>query len=224
LQQLRVRADTSMVEKLKHLTSRQILLIMLVLVATAALTIALREPVNRVVVTPLIRITWILDLIVRSVPQVLWLGFFVVVAIIAAIAMLARHSPLAVRQPRVMPREVQRTRYGFWCHHAASLAESNYSADRLCEELRVLLTRALSPEGDVHALRYRIRRNELSLPPDVQDIVMGTPEWLKLPFRRVLPEPLEQLYRRISARERAAMHQQKLERIAAVVAFVESQV
>lgn len=99
--------------------SRRILLAGVALAAVAFLAYALREPIERDIIQPLVYIWWVLGVYYDSFPQaVLWIILVVVIAMLAVGSFSAEDAPSEGRRVARKPAQGQVELLAGWLHRA----------------------------------------------------------------------------------------------------------
>jgi hypothetical protein len=192
---------------------------------TALITVALQETVRALVVEPIARLAWLLGLVIGIVPQrVLLLGIVGFGAFAVALAVLERDDLMPPRAYRA-PLEGELTALTGWMHHTQYAAGSFFSAQRITTELRRILCFELLGAADGDAVRTlvdRVREGALTVPPDVGDVVLGTPEWMQGRTRVPMPGWFARTAERAGVNLTREWTPASLDRLRGVVAYLES--
>lgn len=225
--------------KLRSIHPTQVLIAAVMLIGVGVLTLALRDVVRESVVIPLAYAVWLADLLLKSLPQSLFLAVLVLVSAVVVLRGLLYTSPL----PRqFVPRQDRggfRSRLDFWTRRLNALDASPFAQEQSAQEMRNLVLRALADQLDPDEVAAAVRNGALAVPPEVGALLLNWRDWLsddaaaspraspgawwkRLRWERLRWERLREVLRtdRRSAAESARINR-KLE---AVVEFLETQV
>lgn len=162
-------------------------LAVLAALATAAVALGLRDFVSQAIVQPVAYIAWLAGLILRSIPQSLFWGVVVAVAVLAAwhnlgsarVALLSRrppHAPIVADQP-------DRSILAAMFDDLARLRDSAFAREKVAFELRGLLVKLLAHREREPAaqIERRIRDGSLEAPPEIRALLTDWQHWLSGP-------------------------------------------
>lgn len=184
--------------KLKRIRPAQLLMAALVIIGVGVLTFALRDAVREAVVIPLAYAVWLTDLLLRSLPQGLFLA---VLLIISAVIVLRGLLQVGARDGEMSFRPVThspRSRLGFWTRQLNNLDHSQFAREQASQEMRNLVLRTLAHmhQLDPNEVMARIRSGALSLPPEIEALLRNWQGWLQVE-RRDGRRTLVSLWRRL---------------------------
>lgn len=210
--------------KLRSIYPTQVLIAAVMLISVGVLTLALRDVVRESVVIPLAYAVWLADLLLKSLPQSLFLAVLVLVSAVVVLRGLLYTPPL----PRqFMPRQDRsgfRSRLDFWTRRLNALDASPFAQEQSAQEMRNLVLRALADQLDPDEVAAAVRNGALAVPPEVGALLLNWRDWLSddAAASHAWWERLREALRpdRRSAAESARINR-KLE---AVVEFLEAQV
>jgi hypothetical protein len=164
---------------LRTATPIRLLFAVLVLLATAGLAYVLRDLVREVIVLPLSYATWMLGLLLRSVPQSVLLAVVILLCALLALRGLTRGRPATRFQVAAPDTRPEPSRLTFWRRQFRNAPNSGYAADKLTMELRNLTYNALAHDlridrGDVERM---VKAGEIELPPAVRTALLSESMW-----------------------------------------------
>jgi hypothetical protein len=139
----------------------------------AVLTLIFWDFMRDIVVTPLYRLLWVGNLLLKSLPQEIYLLVVIVISsIIGGSALQSLQSrPLVQNSPH--PRSMENARYGFWLRLYEQLAGNHFSRNRFAMESRKLILSILAyQEGlDVSMVEARVMDDSMSVPNTVKYLI-----------------------------------------------------
>ncbi|MCL4505524.1 MAG: hypothetical protein M1434_02710 [Chloroflexi bacterium] len=159
----------------------------LVVLATGVVALGLRDFVSQVIVQPVAYILWLAGLIFRSIPQSMFWGLVVAVAILAAWRSLglARAALFARRRPPgpTIPDQPDRSILAAMFDDLARMRDSAFAREKVAFELRGLLVKLLAYREREPAaqIERRIRDGQLVTPPEVRTLLADWQHWLSGP-------------------------------------------
>jgi hypothetical protein len=211
-------------KRLRQLSIQRLALGAIVMAITAILTIVLRESVRESIVVPMTQFFWLVDLLIRAMPQSLQLALLTGLGAAVLMRSIVVNLPTPPAEKASAGTRPQPTRLGEWLYHVNGMDHSSYSAERVASDLRKILVSGLIANSgdDRDGLITRAERGELDVPPDVRDVLLGTPPWLTRGGWTSLPLPgiVDRLLRR--ARPAPTRQRHACERLANVAMFAES--
>jgi len=185
-----------------YFTRRRLFTLLAAVVLTALLALILRDFVREYVVVPLMNMGWMAWIGLLSVPQAVFWGLFLLLALIIAVRSLSSGT---ARDHGRFERTVQRynspSRYGYWQLGLKSISRSSYAHERIERELQNLVVQILAEQRhvSVEELRDRIFQNTLDLTAEaqvIQDLFKLAPHAIYTPVRRGLAAWLARLFGR----------------------------
>lgn len=184
-------------QRLANATSRQVLAVALVLLATGAIAFVLRDAVREFIVLPLAYLLWLADLVLRSVPQVAFLALLVILAGVLVLRGFGRPASPERRSATGAGVRREATRFGYWVRQFDRCEDSAFASERLAMELRELVARILADEERLSPdeVVARVRDGSLSVPAEVRALMTRPQDWLATGQA----DPLSRLIRRICA-------------------------
>ncbi len=168
--------------------------VVLLLVAVI-MSLFVRDFVREAIVVPVSYLIWLVDLVLRSIPQSAFWG-----AVVAAAALVAWRGlgsartrtaaqRLLHRRPTVVPvlrdhaaQSVFSTRF----EYIARMNDSLFAREKLAFDLRILLVKLLShrerlPEAEIERRIRAGEAGELTTPPAVHSLLTNWQTWLSVP-------------------------------------------
>jgi hypothetical protein len=137
------------------------------------LTLIFWDFMRDIVVTPLYRLLWVGNLLLKSLPQEIYLLVVIVISsIIGGSALQSLQSrPLVQNSPH--PRSMENARYGFWLRLYEQLAGNHFSRNRFAMESRKLILSILAyQEGlDVSIVEARVMDGSMIVPNTVKYLI-----------------------------------------------------
>lgn len=116
-------------------------------IITALLALLLRDFVRENIVAPLLNTAWIAWIGLLSVPQVVFWGLFLLVALVVALRSLSANAPpLRLGGVRYAEPYVSPSRYGYWRTALGALARSSFAHERVERELQNLVVQILAEQ------------------------------------------------------------------------------
>jgi hypothetical protein len=191
--------------KLKTIGPTQVLVLALLLIATGALALMLRDTVREFVVLPLAYLAWLAGVILSTIPQSILLAVLLVVCvyIIARSVAWRDESPL---WPSSAPEtSASRGPMGFWAAYLNNVEDSPHARESLARALRALILKMLAhqhgiePDEVLQLLRTSKRDGDsdanaaLSVPPDVRMILLDWQSWTRAAPAGLSSRPLQRL-------------------------------
>jgi len=198
----------------------------IVLVGAVVLSLFVRDFVRQVIVVPVTYIAWLIDLVIRSIPQSAFWAVAVAVGILTAWGTLAAgRAALILRRSATVPiltEQSDRSVFSTRLDYIARMHNSSFAREKLAFELRVLIVKLLAyrerlPETEIER---KIRAGEITTPPEVHALLTHWNTWLNWP-RTPLPWlRLNRVWGRLRRMPQpdAAMERQ----LASVVGYIES--
>lgn len=142
------------------------------LILGGLLSLLFRDWVRTQVAYPLVYLFWILKLLILSIPQDVFWGVLVFVAIVAA---------LYVSWPESLPQREQVTvrlnksasRYSTWLRYMKSIDTSRFTNDNLARDLVRLSVQILAEQQHLTTdeVYHQLDHNQISLPPEFLDFL-----------------------------------------------------
>lgn len=198
---------------------------LIILLGAVVLSLFVRDFVRQTIIVPVTYIAWLVDLVIRSIPQSAFWGVVVAAAILVAWRNLgSKRVGLILRRPTPAPILTENTdRSVFYTRleHITRMNDSPFAREKLAFELRLLIVKLLShrerlPENEIER---RIRTGELVAPPEVHALLTSWQTWLNPPGGGSPVQQLERLWRRLTrapamtAQPNAALEQRLLRAI-----------
>lgn len=218
---------------IRRIQPARLLVAALTLIGVGILTLALRDIVREAVVIPLAYAAWMADLVLKSLPQ----GVFLAVLVITGLFIVLRGFSQAGARPAAPPfrpvADTFRSRLGFWARQFNHLDISPFAREQAAQEMRNLVLRTLAHVHQIEpgeAIR-RVRSGSLSVPVEIAQLLFDWQGWMEdaqhgttrpspTLWRRLRDAliPTRRLSRRLS--DRTARFNGKIE---AVIDYVEAQ-
>ena len=209
--------------RLARMQPRQWLIIALVLIATGALTLLLRDLVREMVVIPLTYAVWMGDIALRTIPQGLLLALLVLIGLFFVLRS-AMHStgddqPLA---RGTVPASQQHSRLVFWARQLNRMEDSQFAVEKLALELKALIVRILSSQGNLPEddVIDAVQRGNLAVPDEVRSLLIRPQDWLSA----TQPGQWELLLRWLRPNRTPVTNDAQSKKIDAVIHFIETRV
>jgi hypothetical protein len=208
--------------RLQRIQPRQWLLIALVLIATAALTILLRDTVREAIVIPLAYALWMGDILLSSLPQGLLLGLLIVLCI----GIILRSALKSDRfEPEPRPQVItgqHHSRLLFWARQLSRLEDSQFAVEKLAAELKKMLLKILSSQENLteDEVIDAVRSGTLAVPADIRTLIVRPQDWMKA-------QPVsgwEQLLRLVRPKRPRKTNPEQTRKIEDAIAFIEGRV
>ena len=206
-----------------YFTRRRLLTLLSAVVLTAILTLVLRDFVREYVVLPLVNLGWIAWIGVLSVPQAIYWGAFLLLALIVAVRSLSSGSNrISGRFERSVPRYRSPSRYGYWQTGLKSISQSSFAHERVERELQTLVLQILAEQRRlaVEEMREQLFQGTLDISAEAQvikDLFELTPHAFSPPAPRGLLAWLARLFGRSTPHTTSSLD------IPGVVAWLEEQ-
>jgi len=136
----------------------------------AALTLILRGWVRDVILTPILFLLWLGGLLIRSTPQWLFWGVFLVLALLILANSLGMGKGPDQNVDRAEPGYPQRERVLFWAKHIRWMARRDFPLLGNGEPLRRLILEvvAFQERLSLTEVEQRLESGELDVPPPIQ--------------------------------------------------------
>ena len=156
-----------------YFSRRRLLMLLAAAVVTALLALILRDFVRENVILPLMNMGWMAWIGLVSVPQAVYWGMFLLLALIVAVRSLSSGTP---RIRNYLGRPVQRytspSRYGYWQTGLKSISHSSFAHERVERELQSLVLQILAEQRrvSVEELREQLFQGVLALSAEAQVI------------------------------------------------------
>jgi hypothetical protein len=154
-------------------TRRRLLILLAFVIVTALLALILRDFVREYVVLPLLNMGWIAWIAMLSVPQAVYWGILLVLAVyIAARSLAAGNTRTRIRFERAFQRYNSPSRYGYWQMGLKSISRSSYAHERVERELQNVVMQVLAEQRRVavEELRSQLFQDKLDLTGEAQVI------------------------------------------------------
>jgi hypothetical protein len=185
-----------------YFTRRRLLILLSTVVLTAFLALILRDFVRAYVVLPLLNMGWIAWIGLLSVPQAVFWGLFLLLALYIAVRSLSSGSNRnRARFERAFQRYNSPSRYGYWQIGLKSISRSSYAHERVERELQNLVLQILAEQRHVavEELRNQQFLDALDLTAEtqvIQDLFKLSPHAFVILEKRGLAAWLARLFRR----------------------------
>lgn len=166
---------------LRRIRPAQLLMAALVLIGVGVLTFALRDVVRETVVIPLAYAAWLTDLLLRSLPQGLFLAVLLIISAVVVVRGLlqvgAHDGGMSFHPVARSPR----SRLGFWMRQLGNLDHSQFAREQTSQEMRNLMLRTLAHTHQLTAdeVMAHIRSGALSMPPEIEALLRNWQGWLQ---------------------------------------------
>ena len=160
---------------------------LLALLATGIVALGLRDFVSQVIVQPVAYVLWLAGLILRSIPESMFWGLVVAIAVLAAWHNLgaARAALFARRRPAapVTADQPDRSILASMFDDLARMRDSTFVREKVAFELRGLLVKLLAYREREPAaiIERRLRDGSLETPPEVSTLLADWQHWLSGP-------------------------------------------
>ena len=149
-----------------RLTRRRGLLFLIALVIVVGLGWLLRDFVRDNIVGPLALFGWAVWIFLQSVPQFVYWGLFLLVALFAAGRSLMAGRAIEADVSRLRaPRRQAISRFHYWQRMLESMGGNTFSRERVLHDLQWLVLQVLAEHDrvDLNEMRARLLRGELDL-------------------------------------------------------------
>lgn len=181
--------------RLRRIRPTQLLMGALVLIGVGTLTFILRDAVRETVVIPLAYAAWLTDLLLRSLPQGLFLALLLVISaviVLRGILHSGRHGDELPFQPA--PTR-SRSRLGVLVRQLRNLDRSQFARERTAQEMRNLVLRVLAQTYhlDPNEVTARVRSGAINVPPEIAALLRNWQGWMDIE-RRDGRSPLVRLW------------------------------
>ncbi|MCS7056401.1 MAG: hypothetical protein NZM18_09570 [Thermoflexales bacterium] len=167
--------------KLRRIRLAQLLMVALLFIVIGALTFTLRDVVREAVVIPLAYAVWLTDVLLRSLPQSLFLAILLMISAVIVLRRLLQANAQPDELPSRPTVSGTRSRLGFWMRQLNNLDRSRFAREQVAQEMRNLIlrtlaqTRQLEP-GEVMA---GIRSGAIGVPPEVEGLLRNWQGWME---------------------------------------------
>jgi hypothetical protein len=149
-----------------RLTPRRMLLLAIALLLIVGLGWLLRDFVRDSILLPLINLMWVIWVLIQSIPQFVFWGLFLLLALVVAARSLIASQPVAaVGGGMWTPRRSNLSRYRFWQRGLESMHGNSFSRERIVRELQLLTLQVLAEHDRVplDEMRSRLLNGQLDL-------------------------------------------------------------
>ncbi len=204
------------------------------LAATVLLAAYLRDIVRDVFAGPLGYTLYLAGLLLRSVPQALFLGVLIALGVVIAFSSLgARRDDPGLPPGRARP-DPRHSRMRVWTYYLSQFGRSAYAREKMTLEMRALILSSLAvlERSTPVEIERRIINGSLDVPAEVADLALAERALASRsragsPPRSRLPRALEELRERISGRilsdSAAAQQSAAWVKLQAALAWIEAQ-
>ena len=159
--------------------SRRTLVLALVpgVLLVAALTLLLREWVRDVILTPILFLLWLGGLMIRSTPQWIFWGVFLVLALLILANSLITGKIRVQNVDRAEPERPRRAPVLFWARQIRWGARRDFSAMGNADPLRRLVLEAIvfQERLSLTEVEERLESGELDVPPAIRVYLQRKP-------------------------------------------------
>jgi hypothetical protein len=156
-----------------YFTRRRLLMLLAAMVLTALMALILRDFVREYVILPLLNMSWMAWIGLVSVPQAIYWGIFLLLALIIAVRSLSSGTA-RIRNyfGRPVSRYINPSRYGYWQAGLNSISHSSFAHERVERELQNLVIQVLAEQRRVatEELREQLFQGTLDLSTEAQVI------------------------------------------------------
>jgi hypothetical protein len=175
----------------------------IVVLGAGVLSLFVRDFVRQTIIIPVTYIAWLVDLVIRSIPQSAFWGAVVAAAILVTWRNLgSKRAGLILRRPvsaPILADNTDRSVFYTRLEYIARMYDSPFAREKLALELRLLIVKLLShrerlPENEIER---RVRTGELVTPPEVHALLTSWQTWLSPPKGGSPMQQLEGLWRRL---------------------------
>ncbi|MCS6847246.1 MAG: hypothetical protein RMN52_05970 [Anaerolineae bacterium] len=168
--------------KLRPTRPAQLLMAALVLISVGVLTFALRDAVREAVVIPLAYAVWLTDLLLRSLPQGLFLAVLLIISAVVLLRGLLQAGARAGEMPFRPVGGGARSRLGFWMRQLSNLDHSQFAREQTAQEMRSLMLKTLAHthQLDQNKVMARVRSGALSVPPEIEALLRNWQGWMQV--------------------------------------------
>ena len=198
-------------------------------VAVIVLVLSFRDTVREVIAGPLSYLVYFIGLLLRSVPQALFLGLLVLVGIVIALSSVG--SRRDEDGPPISSNRIEQrnSRLRTWTYYLSQIGRSAYAREKMALEMRTLAlsSLALLEHTTPIDVERRIIDGSLDVPHEVSDIVLasrsrpggGPRNWLA----RLIGDLRERISGRVISDATAALQSPAWARLEAALAYLEAQ-
>ncbi|MCS7061334.1 MAG: hypothetical protein RMN25_09235 [Anaerolineae bacterium] len=151
-----------------------VLLGLATVVGFAALVTYLREWVRELFAGPLGYAIYLTGLLLRSVPQAVFLGVLIVLGIVMAFKSLGAQTDFSGLPTRRRSEDTRYSRMQRWISYLSEVDRSEYAREKMMFEMRSLVLAALATLERTSPLEIelRIANGTLPAPPEVVEVVL----------------------------------------------------
>lgn len=199
------------------------------LAATVLLAAYLRDIMRDVFAGPLGYTLYLAGLLLRSVPQALFLGVLIALGVVIAFSSLgARRDDPGLPPGHARP-DPRHSRMRVWTYYLSQFGRSAYAREKMTLEMRALILSSLAvlERSTPVEIERRIINGSLDVPASVADLVLASRSRAGSAPRSRLPRALEALRERISGRmlsdAAAAQQSPAWVKLQAALAWIEAQ-
>ncbi|BCX02086.1 MAG: hypothetical protein KatS3mg053_0024 [Candidatus Roseilinea sp.] len=184
--------------KLRRVRPAQLLIAALVLIGVGVLTFALRDAVREAVVIPLAYAVWLTDLLLRSLPQSLFLAVLLIISVVIVLRGLLQAGARSGDPPLRSVAGSARSRLGFWARQLGNLDHSQFAREQTAQEMRSLMLKTLAHthQLDPNEVMARLRSGTLNVPPEIEALLRNRQGWMQVE-QPGSAHPLASLWRRL---------------------------
>lgn len=172
------------------------------LAGTILLAVYLRDIVREVLAGPLGYTLYLAGLLLRSVPQGLFLGVLIVLGVVIAFTSIgARRYDPGLPAGRARP-DHRHSRMRVWTYYLSQFGRSAYAREKMTLEMRALILSSLAvlERSTPVEIERRIINGSLDVPAEVAELVLASRSRVGNAPRSRLPRIVEELRERISGR------------------------
>lgn len=170
----------------------------LALIGVGALTLALRDTVREAVVIPLAYAVWLTDVLLRSLPQGLFLALLLIISVVIVLRGLLQSGGRSDQMPFQPVSGRSRSRLGIWMRQLRNLDRSQFAREQTAQEMRNLVLRVLAQTYhlDPNEAMARVRSGAISVPPEIAALLRNWQSWMDIE-RRDGGSPIARLWQRL---------------------------
>lgn len=170
-----------------------------VLLGAVVLSLFVRDFVRQVIVLPVTYIAWLIDLVIRSIPQSAFWAVAVAVGILTAWRTLAARRAALTSTVPILAEQSDRSVFLSRLDYIVRMRESPFAREKLAFELRLLIIKLLVYRERLSEseIERQICTGEMVTPPEVHALLTDWQTWLNRPRVTLPRQMLDRLWGRL---------------------------
>ena len=199
------------------------------LTATVLLAVYLRDIVRDLLAGPLGYALYLAGLLLRSVPQALFLGMLIVLGVVIAFNTISARRDDPGLPPGHARPDHRHSRMRMWTYYLSQFGRSAYAQEKMTLEMRALILSSLAvlERSTPVDIERRIINGSMDVPAEVADLVLASRSRAgsapRSRFMRIAEELRERISGRILSDAAAAQQSPVWVKLQAALAWIEAQ-